>query len=54
MCTSKCFVTVSLLQRLDGSAGGGGGQGGGGGGGGGGEERTVNMRFCQFWPVSLF
>ena len=39
MCTTKFFVTVSLLQRLEECAGGCGGQGGGGG------ERTGNYGF---------
>ena len=47
MCTTRCFVTVSLLQRLDGCAGGCGGQGGGGGGGGGGGERTGKYAFLS-------
>ena len=52
MCTTKCFVTVSFLQRLDSCAGGGGGSGGRGGGGGG-EREPVNLRFYQFWLVLL-
>ena len=43
MCTTKCFVTISFLQRLDSCAGGGGGGRGGGGGGGG--ERTGKYAF---------
>ena len=42
MCTTKCFVTVSFLQRLDGCAG-----GGGGGRGGGGGERTGKYAFLS-------
>ena len=44
MCTTKCFVTVSLLQMLDKCAGGCGGQGGGRGGGG---ERTGKYAFLS-------
>ena len=43
MCTTKCFVTVSLLQMLDKCAGGSGGQGGGGRGGGGGGVKMSNV-----------
>ena len=45
MCTAKCFVTVSFLQRLDDCAGGGGGGRGGGGGGGG--ERSGKYVFLS-------
>ena len=49
MCTTKCFFTVSFLQRLDGCAGGGGGgQGGGGGEGeGGGGGKTGKYAFLS-------
>ena len=52
MCTTKCFVTVSLLQMLDKCAGGCGGQGGGRGGGG---ERTGKYAFLSILAgVTLF
>ena len=45
MCTTKFFVTVLLLQRLEECAGGCGGQGGGGGGEGRGGERNGKYAF---------
>ena len=55
MCTTKCFVTVSLLQMLDKCAGGCGGHGVGRGGGGGGERTgkyafsSILAGFTLFW-----
>ena len=43
MCTTKFFVTVSFLQRLDDCAGGGGGRGGGGGGEGTGKYAFLSI-----------